>query len=174
MLVAMGVLAAAIIFGGFAPGYQLASSARSAISPRCAARSQACRCRASSTDWPVGAAIAMAGAVAGAPRRPRLGRLGRTPCRCGAVAALGGVIVEAGRYDLLSFCFAVLIAGVGALNMLHSTAYLAHSHAQGRFFAAFTVMIAGLLGMTAGEGHLQLLRLLGADELVGAVGGDLA
>ena len=42
----------------------------------------------------------------------------------------------------------MLIAGVGALNMLHSTAYLAHSHAQGRFFAAFTVMIAGLLGMT--------------------------
>jgi formate hydrogenlyase subunit 3/multisubunit Na+/H+ antiporter MnhD subunit len=58
------------------------------------------------------------------------------------------VIFEAPRYDLLSFCFAVLIAGVGALNMLHSTAYLAHSHAQGRFFAAFTVMIAGLLGMT--------------------------
>ena len=64
------------------------------------------------------------------------------------LAALGGVIFEAGRYDLLSFCFALLIAGVGALNMLHSTAYLAHSHAQARFFAAFTVMIAGLLGMT--------------------------
>jgi len=32
--------------------------------------------------------------------------------------------------------------------MLHSTAYLADSHRQGRFFAAFTVMIAGLIGMT--------------------------
>ncbi len=58
------------------------------------------------------------------------------------------MIAQAGRYDLLSFCFAVLIAAVGALNMLHSTAYLADSHRQGRFFAAFTVMIAGLIGMT--------------------------
>jgi NADH:ubiquinone oxidoreductase subunit 5 (subunit L)/multisubunit Na+/H+ antiporter MnhA subunit len=65
-----------------------------------------------------------------------------------SIGALAAVIAQAGRYDLLSLCFAALIAGVGALNMLHSTAYLAHSHRQGRFFAAFTVMIAGLIGLT--------------------------
>ena len=88
------------------------------------------------------------------------------------IAALGGVVFEAPRYDLLSFCFAVLIAGVGALNMLHSTAYLAHSHAQGRFFAAFTVMIAGLLGMTQAKDIFSFFAFWELMSFVGAVGGN--
>ena len=148
MLVAIGVLAAAILFGGVAPGAQLAlvsevgdlTALRGAIAsgplPGLVA------------DWPAGAAIAMAGAIlvllVGYASAVWAGRLAVATL----VVALVAVIAEHGRYDLLSFGFAVLIAGVGALNMLHSTAYLAHSHAQGRFFAAFTVMVAGLIGMT--------------------------
>ena len=148
MLAAMGVLAAAIVFGGFAPGYQLSLIAQ--VGDLAALRSALTNLPLPGlvTDWPIGASIAMAGAVVvllvGRASVAWAGRLAVLVL----LAALGGVIFEAGRYDLLSFCFAVLIAGVGALNMLHSTAYLAHSHAQGRFFAAFTVMIAGLLGMT--------------------------
>ncbi len=148
MLAAMGVLAAAIVFGGFAPGYQLSLIAP--VGDLAALRSALSNLPLPGlvTDWPIGASIAMAGAVAvlllGRASVAWAGRLAVLML----LAALSGVIFEAPRYDLLSFCFAVLIAGVGALNMLHSTAYLAHSHAQGRFFAAFTVMIAGLLGMT--------------------------
>ena len=46
---------------------------------------------------------------------------------------------------------AILIAGVGALNMSHSTAYLAHGERQSRFFAAFTVMMGGLIGMASAK-----------------------
>ena len=148
MLAAMGVLAAAILFGGFAPGYQLSLIAQVGDLSAIHTALQSLPLPGLVADWPLGATIAMVGAVVVL----LLGRVS-VPWSGGVavavlVAALGGVIYEAPRYDLLSFSFAVLIAGVGALNMLHSTAYLAHSHAQGRFFAAFTVMIAGLLGMT--------------------------
>ncbi len=133
----------------FAPGWQL-SLVATRRRPRCAAKARIASGPLPGlvADWPAGAAIAMIGAVAvlivGRVSPVWSGRLAVAML----IAALAGVIAQAPRYDLLSFGFAVLIAGVGALNMLHSTAYLAHSHRQGRFFAAFTVMIAGLIGMT--------------------------
>ena len=67
--------------------------------------------------------------------------------RCSPLSV--AVLAERGRFDTLSFCFALLIAVVGALNMTHATAYLAGNHAQPRFYAAFAVMIAGLIGLCA-------------------------
>ncbi len=148
MLLSMGVLAAAILAGGFAPGYQLSLIVPVGDLSAIHTALQSLPLPGLVADWPLGATIAMVGAVVvlllGRVSVPWSGGLAVAVL----IAALGGVIYEAPRYDLLSFCFAVLIAGVGALNMLHSTAYLANSHAQSRFFAAFTVMIAGLLGMT--------------------------
>ncbi|MEH6445924.1 MAG: proton-conducting transporter membrane subunit [Oceanospirillaceae bacterium] len=63
--------------------------------------------------------------------------------------ALGAVLFEAERYDLLSFWFALLISGVGILNLLYSIGYMQHGHAQNRFFFFFVFMIGGLLGVTA-------------------------
>jgi formate hydrogenlyase subunit 3/multisubunit Na+/H+ antiporter MnhD subunit len=148
MLAAIGVLAAAILVGGLAPGWQLALVARVGDLATLQGAIASGPLPGLVADWPAGAAIAMIGAVAvllvGRVSPLWSGRLAVTTL----VAALVGVIVQAGRYDLVSFCFATLVAAVGALNMLHSTAYLAHSHRQGRFFAAFTVMVAGLIGMT--------------------------
>jgi len=148
MLVAMGVLAAAILVGGFAPGWQLNLVAEVGDLTALRGALASGPLPGLVADWPAGATIAIVGAVAvmlvGRVSAAWSGRLAVAT----VVAALAGVIAQAGRYDLLSFCFAVLIAAVGALNMLHSTAYLADSHRQGRFFAAFTVMIAGLIGMT--------------------------
>jgi len=148
MLVAMGVLAAAILVGGFAPGWQLNLIAQVGDLTALRGALASGPLPGLIADWPAGATIAIVGAVAvllvGRTSAVWAGRLAVATL----VAALGGVIAQSGRYDLLSFCFAVLIAAVGALNMLHSTAYLADSHRQGRFFAAFTVMIAGLIGMT--------------------------
>jgi formate hydrogenlyase subunit 3/multisubunit Na+/H+ antiporter MnhD subunit len=148
MLTAIGVLAAAIVVCGVAPGWQIDLVAR--VGDLAALRGALASGPLPGlvADWPIGATIAMVGAavvfIAGRVSPVWAGRIAVATL----IAALAGVLGQAGRYDLLSFCFAVLIAGVGALNMLHATAYLADSHRQGRFFAAFTVMIAGLIGMT--------------------------
>jgi formate hydrogenlyase subunit 3/multisubunit Na+/H+ antiporter MnhD subunit len=148
MLVAMGVLAAAILFGGFAPGWQLNLIAQVGDLTALRGALASGPLPGLIADWPAGATIAIVGAVVvwlvGRTSTVWAGRLAVATL----VAALGGVIAQFGRYDLLSFGFAVLTAAVGALNMLHATAYLADSHRQGRFFASFTVMIAGLIGMT--------------------------
>ncbi len=148
MLVAMGVLAAAILVGGLAPGWQLNLIAQVGDLTALRGALASGPLPGLVANWPAGATIAIVGAAAvalvGRVSVPWAGRLAVATL----VAALGGVIAQAGRYDLLSLCFAALIAAVGALNMLHATAYLADNHRQGRFFAAFTTMIAGLIGMT--------------------------
>ncbi|SKA28066.1 proton-conducting transporter membrane subunit [Consotaella salsifontis] len=148
MLVAMGALGLAIVLGGLFPNWQLALvneagsliAARGGLEPALLPNLV--------TEWPASAALAMIGAIAvlftGRWSVKWAGRLAVAV----TIAALAALLLDAGRMDLLSLSFAVLIAGVGALNLMHATAYLAHSHAQGRFFAAFLVMIAGLLGMT--------------------------
>jgi formate hydrogenlyase subunit 3/multisubunit Na+/H+ antiporter MnhD subunit len=137
MLVALGVLAAGIVAAGLVPGYQLALVGRVA----------AAQLPHLVTQWTPAATLVMLGAIGvvliGRASVAWAGRLAVVVL----VAAVGAVALEAGQADLLSVGFALLIAGVGALNMLHSTAYLAHSHRQGRFYASFMVMIAGLLGM---------------------------
>jgi formate hydrogenlyase subunit 3/multisubunit Na+/H+ antiporter MnhD subunit len=149
MLVAMGVLAAAVVFGGLAPAYQLGLVA--SVGDQLAARAGLALIDLPNLTiaWPLAAGLVMSGAIAvlfvGRISVVWSGRLAVTVL----FAAVGAVLLQTDRYDLLSLCFAVLIAGVGALNMMHATAYLAHNHAQPRFYATFMVMIAGLLGMTA-------------------------
>jgi formate hydrogenlyase subunit 3/multisubunit Na+/H+ antiporter MnhD subunit len=151
MLVAIGLLAAAIVFGGLLPGFQLDLVAR--VGDVVAARSGLAQVTLPSfvMAWPASATIALVGsAIVWLVGRSSVVWAGRLAVLT-LVLAFFGVVFQWGRYDLLSGSFALLIAGVGVLNMIHATAYLAHSHAQGRFYAAFGVMIAGLLGMTAAK-----------------------
>lgn len=81
------------------------------------------------------------------------------------------VLPSSGRpehYDALSFAFALLASGVGTPNMAYATGYMAHGHAH-RFYAAFSLLIAGLIGMAGSLRLLQLLRLLGVDEQLGTL-----
>ncbi|CAH2603853.1 Carbon monoxide-induced hydrogenase membrane protein CooM [Rhodovastum atsumiense] len=148
MLVAMGVLAAAILLGGLVPGYQIDLVAR--VGTLVALRGGMAPAVLPNlvTAWPLSASLVMLGAIGVLA----IGRVSVTWAGRLAVAtlvvALGVVLLQAGHGDLLSVGFAALIAGVAALNMTHATAYLAHGHAQPRFYAAFLVMVAGLLGMT--------------------------
>ena len=149
MRLAMGILAAAIVFGGLLPTYQLGLimpigdqlAANAGLAPAVLPDLV--------MQWPLSAGLVMIGAIVvlllGRFSVAWAGRLAVLTL----LLAIAAILVQADRYDTLSFCFALLIAGVGALNMLHTTAYLAHSHAQPRFYFAFLVMIAGLLGMTA-------------------------
>ncbi|MDR3518170.1 MAG: proton-conducting transporter membrane subunit [Azospirillaceae bacterium] len=149
MLAAMGLLAAAIIAGGLLPGWQLGL-----VKPLADAVAQrAGLIPAIVPDvvmvWPVAAALLAAGAVAvWLVGRRSLVWSGRLAVAL-PLAAVVAVVAEAGRFDALSFAFALLVAGVGTGNMLYSVGYMAHGHAQPRFYAAFALMMAGLIGMAA-------------------------
>ncbi len=147
MLAAMGILAAAIIFGGVAPGFQL--DAVRAVSDLMASRADlpAVVLPDLVIAWPVAAVIATLGAVA----VWLLGKFAPTAAARLAIAvplaAFVAILAQPDHYDTLSFAFALMVAGVGTLNMAYATGYMAHGHAQPRFYAAFTLMMAGLIGM---------------------------
>jgi formate hydrogenlyase subunit 3/multisubunit Na+/H+ antiporter MnhD subunit len=148
MLLAMALLAAAIVLGGVAPNLQI--DAVNAVSNLVAARNGLPPVVVPDLliVWPAAALIATLGAVA-------VWLLGKTsPTRATKLAiavpaaAFVAVLMQADRYDGLSFAFALLVSGLGTLNMAYATGYLAHHpHAQHRFYAAFSLMMAGLMGM---------------------------
>jgi formate hydrogenlyase subunit 3/multisubunit Na+/H+ antiporter MnhD subunit len=53
--------------------------------------------------------------------------------------------------DTLSFCFALIVPLMGAVNMGYALGYMEHSHRQWRFYCAFTAMCGGLVGMAASQ-----------------------
>ena len=148
MLLAMGVLSAAIIFGGVAPNVLI--DAVTAAGNLVAERNGLAPALMPDLliDWPAAALIATLGGVA-------VWLLGKSApgfaTRLAIVvpaAAFVAVLLQPERYDGLSFAFALLVSGLGTLNMAYATGYLAHHpHAQHRFYAAFALMMAGLLGM---------------------------
>jgi formate hydrogenlyase subunit 3/multisubunit Na+/H+ antiporter MnhD subunit len=147
MLIALGVLAAAIVFGGVAPGLQL--DAVRAVGDLVASRAglPPVALPALTIVWPAAAVIATVGAVL----IWLLGKVAPTAAARLAIAvpllAFIAILAQPERYDALSFAFALLVAGVGTLNMAYATGYMAHGHAQPRFYAAFALMMAGLIGM---------------------------
>jgi formate hydrogenlyase subunit 3/multisubunit Na+/H+ antiporter MnhD subunit len=152
MLAAMGILAAAIVLGGVAP--QLQIDAVSAVGNLVAARAGLPPVAVPDLTiaWPAAALIATLGAVA-------VWLLGKSAPALAtklaiAVPALAfvAVLLQPDRYDGLSFAFALLVSGLGTLNMAYATGYLAHQpHAQHRFYAAFALMMAGLMGMAGSK-----------------------
>lgn len=147
MLIALAVLAAAILFGGVAPGVQL--DAVRAIGDLVASRAglPPVALPDLTLAWPAAALIAALGApviwLAGKRSATAAARLAIVV----PLAAFVAVLAQPDRYDSLSFAFALLVAGVGTLNLAYATGYLAHGHAQPRFYAAFALLIAGLIGM---------------------------
>ncbi|WP_220708653.1 proton-conducting transporter transmembrane domain-containing protein [Citrobacter freundii] len=152
MRVATGILAALVILGGLFPDYGLQQWVRPVITQ--IAEHQQWAVPALPTlnlDWSPAALIAIVGAIATFV----LGK--RAPRRAGTLAVvvmaltLAAVLADAGRYDLLSWWFAALIAGVGVLNLCYAIGYMDHAHSQHRFFFFFVFMIGGLLGVTASK-----------------------
>jgi formate hydrogenlyase subunit 3/multisubunit Na+/H+ antiporter MnhD subunit len=148
MLAAMMLLATAIVAGGLAPGFQL--DAVRAVAAEIAARSNlaAPMLPDLTLSWPAGAFVAAVGAVL----VWLLGRIEAEGARQLAIAvpalAFVAVLLQPERYDSLGYAFALLVAGVGTLNMAYATGYLAHHrHAEHRFYAAFALMMAGLIGL---------------------------
>nr|WP_318381431.1 proton-conducting transporter membrane subunit [uncultured Enterobacter sp.] len=152
MRIAMGVLTLLVILGGLFPDYGLQNWVRPVIEQIAAHQHWTVPVLPSLTlAWSPAVLIALPGAivtfVAGK----------RAPRRAGPLAvivmalSLGAVLFDAGRYDLLSWWFAVLIAGVGVLNLCYAVGYMAHGYSQHRFFFFFVFMVGGLLGVTASK-----------------------
>ncbi|HEX8989944.1 MAG TPA: proton-conducting transporter membrane subunit [Rhodocyclaceae bacterium] len=147
MRVAIGTLAALIVAGGIAPQLQLDAVAAVGNMVAAAGSLPPVELPNLTLIWPAATLIATLGALVvwlvGKNSVVVAGRLAITVVAASFVA----VLLQADRYDSLSFAFALLVSGVGTLNMAYATGYMAHGHAQARFYAAFTLMMAGLMGM---------------------------
>lgn len=149
MRIVLGALAALCVVNGLYPDAVLHFALP--VVDRLAAHSELARAALPplTMQWSLAAAIAALGAIA-------VYLLGRgRPLRAGVLsvgvmaAALAGVLLQAASYDALSFWYAAAIVAMAGVNLCYSIGYMAHGHAQNRFFFYFLAMIAGLLGVAA-------------------------
>lgn len=143
MLAVVGMLAAVIVVNGVRPDLVYAAIAPVAV--RLVGGTAALP--ALGLDWSLAAIAAFVGAaivfLAGRGSAIRSGVLAVATMAVVGVA----LVLEADRTDALSLAFALLVVGVGALNLTNAIGYMAHGHDPHRFFAAFTAMIGGLVGL---------------------------
>lgn len=98
--------------------------------------------------WPIYVAVPVFGALLPAFFR-------RNPiwaARSSAFVLLltAALVIFLGRdLDTLSYCFALIVPLIGALNVFYAQGYMSHSHTQWRFYCAFTAMCGGLVGISA-------------------------
>ena len=159
--------------GGFAPGWQLNLIAQVGDLTALRGALASGPLPGLIADWPAGATIAIVGAVAVLARRPDLDGVGRAAR--GRDAGRG-----ARRRDRPVRALRPAVVLLRRADRRRRRAQHAALHRLPRRQPSPGALLRRLHGddrrpdrHDAGEGHLQLLRLLGADELVGAVGGDL-
>lgn len=103
-------------------------------------------------NWPIYVLFPIIGAVLPAVFRgqPRMaGWMG-----VGVMLLTALLVATLGRdLDTLSYCFALIVPLIGAINMAYAVGYMSHSHSQWRFYCAFCCMCGGLVGMAASQ-HL--------------------
>lgn len=152
MRLAMGILAAMVIAGGLWPDIGLDYMVRPAVDLIAARQGfPVIPLPHLNLVWSPAALIAVCGALLTFV----MGKKAENKAGLMAVAvmavSLAAVLIDAGRYDLLSWWFALLIAGVGLLNLLYAVGYMAHGRARHRFFFFFVFMIGGLLGLAGSK-----------------------
>ena len=148
MLAPLLLLAGALLLFGLWPAPLLGLAQDAAAAVAAARGVGAVPLPTLAADWPWAALIAAVGGVA----TLTLGRAGRVTAGALAVGTMAlafvAVLAEPGRYTALPFAFALVVAGIGALNLLYSIGYFAHhGHRPERFFGMVALMLAGLLGM---------------------------
>ncbi|MDR3440683.1 proton-conducting transporter membrane subunit [Telmatospirillum sp.] len=149
MLLATGLLAVVVVLGGLLPGYGV--DLVRPVADLAASRGGMLVVDIPNLQmlWPTSAIVA----ALGAGLAFFVGRYHPVPAGLLSVLAMLGsvaaILAEGAYGETLSFWFALLIAGVGAVNLLHSIGYMRHGHAHGRYYFLFLAMIAGLLGMAA-------------------------
>jgi len=105
---------------------------------------------AMNVSWPIFVIVPVFGAVLPALFFRNRKKAGWTSVGVLLFTAL--LVILFGRgLDTLSFCFALLVPILGAVNMAYALGYMEHSHRQWRFYCAFTAMCGGLVGMAASQ-----------------------
>ncbi len=152
MKLAMIILAALTLLFGLAP--QLLMPVILPVASMCynAPANAAEIIHAMSVNWPVYVIFPVFGAVlpaifCGRPRMAGWMSVGVLLVTALLVAILGR------NLDTLSYCFALIVPLIGAVNMAYAVGYMSHSHTQWRFYCAFTCMCGGLVGMASAQ-HL--------------------
>ncbi|MBQ7738130.1 MAG: oxidoreductase [Desulfovibrionaceae bacterium] len=103
-----------------------------------------------SVPWPIYVIVPVFGAILPAFFAKDRVKAGHTSIAVLLLTAL--LVVIFGRnLDMLSFCFALIVPVIGAVNMAYAVGYMEHSHTQWRFYSAFTCMCGGLVGMAASQ-----------------------
>lgn len=150
MQASLVVLAGLCVLLGLAP--QLALALVEPVASLCFAPNpgDAALLRVMNVSWPVYVALPVFGAVLPALYRRDRKKAGWV-C-VGILLATALLVLLFGRgLDTLSFCFALIVPLLGALNMAYALGYMEHSHRQWRFYCAFTAMCGGLVGMAASQ-----------------------
>jgi len=98
-------------------------------------------------NWPPAALVPLLGAVLAVVLRRDLKKCG-IAAAASLVLALGVALAGTDFPTELQRYFALLVLGLGVLNVAYSSGYMTHSHTAWRFFAVFLIMICGLVGMT--------------------------
>ncbi|MBO4300212.1 MAG: oxidoreductase, partial [Desulfovibrio sp.] len=105
---------------------------------------------AMNVSWPIYVIVPIFGALLPAVFYRERRKAGWTSVGILLLTAL--LVVLFGRdLDTLSFCFALIVPLMGAVNMGYALGYMEHSHRQWRFYCAFTAMVGGLVGMAASQ-----------------------
>ncbi|WP_243361455.1 proton-conducting transporter membrane subunit [Fundidesulfovibrio terrae] len=99
-----------------------------------------------SINWTLPVVLPLAGAAAAIFLRKDM-RLSGKAATVGLALGLIALMVHMGDWGSLQWTFALLVLGLGVCNMAYSTGYMTHSHTGWRFFAVFSVMVAGLVGL---------------------------
>lgn len=152
MRIAMGILAALVIIGGLWPDIGLEYLVRPAVDLIATRQGLSIiPLPHLNLSWSPAALIAVIGALLTFAIGKAAGGKAGPVAVVVMAASLTAVLLDAGRYDLLSWWFALLIAGVGLLNLLYAVGYMAHGRARHRFFFFFVFMIGGLLGLAGSK-----------------------
>jgi len=102
-------------------------------------------------DWPIAVLLAVVGGLA----TFFIGRQSARRAGWSAVLTMAVVLAvlltQGDSSDPFSWTFALLIAGIGLLNLIYALGYMRHGHAQNRFYLFFLLMISGLIGVAISD-----------------------
>lgn len=150
MRVGMGVLAALCVLLGLAPQLAMQLVAPVASLAFVPNPQDAGVLLAMHVNWPVYVVVPVFGALL--PALFYKNRIMAGKVSVGVLLATALLVVLFGRgLDTLSFCFALIVPLLGAVNMSYALGYMEHSHRQWRFYCAFTAMCGGLVGMASSQ-----------------------
>jgi len=99
-----------------------------------------------SIGWPLPVVLPLLGAACAIVLRKNM-KLSGQAATVGLALGLIALMAHLGDWGSLQWTFALLVLGLGVCNMAYSSGYMTHSHTGWRFFAVFSVMISGLVGL---------------------------